>query len=95
MTLWRETLPGRILELDYESLVSDQTRETARLLEHCGLGWSDACLDFHANTAPVSTPSAAQVRRPLYRDGVDRWRRHADVLAPARDFLAARGIVVE
>ncbi|WP_267387448.1 tetratricopeptide repeat-containing sulfotransferase family protein [Sphingomonas sp. GC_Shp_3] len=95
MTLWREALPGRILELDYEALVSEQTRETARLLDHCGLGWSDACLDFHTNSAPVSTPSAAQVRRPLYKDAVDRWRRHADALAPARDFLAARGIVVD
>lgn len=95
MALWREALPGRVLEVSYEQLVSHQQAETARLLDHCGLGWADACLDFHANTAPVSTPSAAQVRRPLYKDAVDRWRRHADALAPARDFLMARGIAVE
>jgi Flp pilus assembly protein TadD len=95
MGLWREALPGRVLELGYESLVANQEEETRRLLGHCGLSWSDACLDFQANAAPVSTPSAAQVRRPLYRDAVERWRRHAEALAPARDFLTRHGIVVE
>ena len=95
MTLWREVLPGRVLELGYETLVDNQEEETRRLLAHCGLGWSDACLDFHANAAPVSTPSAAQVRRPLYRDAVDRWRTHAEALEPARRFLTERGIAVE
>ena len=95
MALWREVLPGRVLELGYEALVTDQAGETARLLAHCGLGWSDACLDFQANAAPVATPSAAQVRRPLYREAVDRWRLHADALEPARLFLAERGIAVE
>ncbi|WP_271299995.1 tetratricopeptide repeat-containing sulfotransferase family protein [Sphingomonas sp. CV7422] len=95
MALWREVLPGRVLELGYEDLVANQEQATRRLLAHCGLDWSDACLSFQSNAAPVSTPSAAQVRRPLYRDAVDRWRRHAEALAPARAFLAERGIVVE
>jgi tetratricopeptide (TPR) repeat protein len=95
MARWQQALPGRILELDYELLVSDQEHQTRRLLDHCGLHWSQSCLDFHANTAPVSTPSAAQVRRPLYKDAVNRWRRHADALAPARDFLEDHGIAVD
>jgi hypothetical protein len=95
MALWEEALPGRILQLDYERLVADQEHQTRRLLDHCGLPWSEACLDFHANTAPVSTPSAAQVRRPLYKDAVDRWRRHADALATAREFLVDHGIEVD
>lgn len=95
MALWRAALPGRVLELGYEALVEDQAGQTRRLLDHCGLSWSDACLDFQANAAPVSTPSAAQVRRPLYRDAVGRWRRHAEALEPARAFLRSRGIAVE
>lgn len=95
MALWREVLPGRVLELGYEDLVANQERVTRRLLDHCGLDWSEACLSFQRNAAPVSTPSAAQVRRPLYADAVDRWRRHAEALAPARAFLAERGIVVD
>ncbi len=95
MALWRAALPDRVLELGYEALVEDQAGQTRRLLDHCGLDWSDACLDFHANAAPVSTPSAAQVRRPLYRDAVGRWRRHAEALEPARAFLRGHGIAVD
>jgi hypothetical protein len=95
MACWHARFPGRILEVGYEALVDDQAGETARLLAHCGLDWSDACLDFQANPAPVSTPSAAQVRRPLYRDAVGRWRRHADALEPARRFLQANGVATD
>lgn len=95
MTMWREALPGRLLELGYEDLVADQEGQTRQLLDHCGLAWSDACLDFHRNDAPVSTPSAAQVRRPIYRDAVARWRRHAEVLAPARRVFEEAGIAID
>jgi hypothetical protein len=95
MARWAALLPGRVFELSYEALVSRQRPETERLLAHCGLDWSDACLSFHANTAPVSTPSAAQVRRPLYRDAVDRWRIHAEALEPARRFLEGHGIRID
>ena len=95
MALWRRLLPGRVLELDYEALVADQEGETRRLLAHCRLAWSERCLDFHTNAAPVSTPSAAQVRRPLYGDGVARWRAHAEALAPARRAIEAAGIAID
>jgi len=95
MAFWREALPGRILELRYEELVADQEGQSRRLLAHCGLEWSDACLSFHANTAPVSTPSAAQVRRAIYSDSVARWKRHADVLAPVQRFFEDAGIPLD
>lgn len=92
MALWRGALGERLLEVRYEDLVADQVGETRRLLAHCGLAWTDQCLDFHANGAPVATPSAAQVRRPIYGDSVARWKRHADVLEPARRLLEQSGI---
>lgn len=95
MAFWREALPGRILELSYEALIDDQEGESRRLLAHCGLDWSDECLDFHTYAGAVSTPSAAQVRRPIYRDSVARWRKHSDALAPVRDYLEAQGIAVD
>jgi hypothetical protein len=95
MAFWRQALPGRILEVRYEDLVSDQEAQSRRMLWHCNLAWSDACLSFHANIAPVSTPSAAQVRRPMYSDSVDRWRQHADVLAPVRRFFENAGIAID
>lgn len=94
MAFWREALPGRILELGYEDLVADQEGETRRLLAHCGLDWDEACLDFHRNTAPVSTPSAQQVRRPMYKDAVARWKAHRDALAPVIAYFEAEGIAI-
>jgi hypothetical protein len=64
------------------------------MLAHCGLDWHPACLDFHRNAAPVSTPSAAQVRRPIYRDALARWKRHEAELAEAAAFLAGEGIAI-
>lgn len=95
MAMWRRLLPHRVLEISYEALVADQEGETRRLLAHCRLHWSARCLDFHTNAAPVATPSAAQVRRPLYADSVARWRQHADALEPARRLIEAAGITID
>ncbi|WP_354292017.1 sulfotransferase [Sphingomonas sp. PvP055] len=94
MALWDRLLPGRVLQLGYEALVAQQERESRRLFAHCGLDWTDSALDFHTNTAAVATPSAAQVRRPMYRDSVERWRAHETTLAPVRAFFESAGIAV-
>lgn len=95
MAHWRKAMPGRILELRYEDIVADQEGQTRRLLAHCGLAWSDACLDFHTNDAPVSTPSATQVRQPIYRDSIARWKQHAEVLEPVARFFADAGVAID
>lgn len=95
MAQWHEALPGRVLEVRYEDLVADQEGETRRLLAHCDLDWSEDCLSFHANNAPVSTPSAAQVRRPIYADSVARWKQHAEILEPVRLFFEEAGIALD
>jgi hypothetical protein len=95
MAMWRRILPNRVLELEYEALVADQEGETRRLLAHCGLDWSARCLEFHTNAAAVSTPSAAQVRRPINSDGIARWRAHAPALAAARRVIEAAGITID
>ena len=85
----------RLLEVRYEDLVADQEGQTRRILDHCGLPWADECLSFHANSAPVSTPSAAQVRQPIYASSVDRWKRHAAVLEPVQRFFERSGIAID
>ncbi len=94
MGLWREALPGRLIEVRYEDLVADQEGESRRMLAHCGLDWADDCLAFHANSAPVSTPSAAQVRQPIHANSVARWKQHAEVLEPVRQFFEHAGIAI-
>ncbi|MGH8190235.1 MAG: sulfotransferase family protein, partial [Rhodanobacteraceae bacterium] len=94
MAHWRNTLPNRILEVPYESLVEDQEAVTRSMLEFCGLSWDPACLAFEKNRAPVATASAVQVRSPVYRDAMQRWRVYAEQLAPLRKLLVNAGIVV-
>jgi len=60
-------------------------------LDFCGLDWEDACADFHKNTAPTTTASAAQVRRRLYSTSVSQWRNYATQLMPLRQQLKAAG----
>lgn len=91
---WLAVLPGRVHEVHYESLVSDQRGTTARLLEHCRLPWDDACLAFERNAAAVATASAVQVRQPLYASSVGRWRRCEHQLQPLIDEVAAAGIEI-
>ena len=93
MDHWRAVLPGRLVEIDYETLVEDQEGESRRLLADLGLDWDPACLDFHANPAPAATASAAQVRRPIYRDSLALWRRYEAGLAPLSDSLRAQGLL--
>lgn len=94
MKFWQASVPNRILEVNYEDLVERQEETTRKILEHCNLQWSETCLTFHENTSPVSTPSAAQVRRPIYRDALARWRRHENALGPARTVFDTAGIAV-
>jgi tetratricopeptide (TPR) repeat protein len=90
MDHWRTVLPeGVMLEIDYEELVDDLEGQARRIVAHCGLDWDDACLSFHKTQRPVSTASALQVRQPIYRSSVGRWRPDAEVLRPLTDALRA------
>lgn len=91
---WRQLFPGKILELQYESIVESLESESRRLLAHCELPWTDECLRFHENDSAVATPSGPQVRRPIYNSSIGRWRSYEKYLAPARDYLVAQGVAV-
>jgi Flp pilus assembly protein TadD len=88
MAHWRRVLPaGRMLEIDYEALVSDLPGEARRLLAHCGLDWDERCLNFHDTRRAVFTQSQAQVRRPLYATSIGRWRRFEKQLGPLAEAM--------
>ena len=75
-------LPGRVHRVIYERLVSDLEGEVRALLAYCGLPFEDACLRFHENARAVRTASSEQVRRPIFTDGLDHWRRFEPWLGP-------------
>ncbi len=72
MARWHAALPGRILDVRYEELVSDQERVTRSMLEFCGVEWNEACLHPEHNKRQAATPSVAQVKSPVYRSSVGR-----------------------
>jgi hypothetical protein len=89
MAHWRRALPpGRIIDVHYEELVADLEGVARRLFAHCGLPWDARCLDFHRIERPVRTASALQVRQPIYRSSVGRWRRYEKFLGPLLAALA-------
>lgn len=94
MRFWQRQFPGRVLEVQYETLVENQEAQTRRLLDHCNLPWDERCLSFHANDAAVATPSATQVRQPMYRSALGRWRNYEKYLAPARQYFIEHGIEI-
>jgi Sulfotransferase family len=80
-------LPGRVHRVFYEQMVDDTETEVRRLLDYCGLPFEDACLRFFENDRPVRTASAEQVRRPIYREGVEQWRHYEAWLDPLKEAL--------
>jgi tetratricopeptide (TPR) repeat protein len=85
---WRSVLPpGAMLDVAYEDVVDDLEGQARRLIDYCGLPWDDCCLGFHHNARPVRTASAVQVRQPLFRGSLQRWRHYAAGLGPLLEAL--------
>ncbi|HEX8241725.1 MAG TPA: sulfotransferase [Allosphingosinicella sp.] len=80
-------LPGRVHRVLHEALVEDPEAEVRRLLDHVGVKFDPACLRFHENRRAVPTASAGQVRRPINREGVERWRPFEAYLDPLKRAL--------
>jgi hypothetical protein len=95
MDHWKQALPGRLIEIEYESLVAQPETEIRRLCSALGIAFDPRCLAFEQNPTPVATASAAQVRQPLYADSVTSWRHYARELAPLAARLRASGVVPE
>jgi tetratricopeptide (TPR) repeat protein len=82
MEHWRRVLPVPLLEVDYEETVADLEGVARKLVAWCGLAWEPACLEFHRAKRPVRTASAVQVRQPVFKTSVGRWKHYEHTLAP-------------
>ena len=92
---WQKVLPkGSFYTVSYEALVANQELESKKLIEFCGLDWQQACLQFHKNQQGVATASSAQVRQPMYRSSVNRWKDYQQQLQPLIQTLREGGIAV-
>lgn len=87
MKHWRSVLCLPILECRYEDMVNDTAAVSKKIIEFCGLPWDDKCLHFHKNKRTVMTASYQQVKRPIYRSSVQRWRHYQNHLQPLLEEL--------
>ncbi len=87
MRHWNMVLPGRVLTMHHEDVVDDLEGSVHRVLGFCGLPFEPACLEFYKTPRNVRTASSEQVRQPIRREGVDRWRNYEPWLAPLRTAL--------
>jgi tetratricopeptide (TPR) repeat protein len=88
MQHWHAALPpGRILDVAYETMVGDFENQARRLVDYLGLPWDDRCLGFHQNRRIVKTASVAQVRKPIYKTSVARWKPYERHLGPLLDIV--------
>jgi len=87
MAHWHEVLGARLCRLDYAGLVNMPDAESRRLIEYCGLEWDDRCLRSHENERLVNTASQWQVRQPIYKGSLQRWKNYEAYLSPLKQAL--------
>ncbi|MGC2029018.1 MAG: sulfotransferase, partial [Steroidobacteraceae bacterium] len=94
MAHWRAVLPPQtLLDVRYEDLVDDPEGWSRRMIAHIGLPWDPRCLEFHRTDRPVLTASNWQVRQPISKGSVERWRRYERFLGPLREALGDEALV--
>lgn len=82
MEHWQTVAAARMTESRYEDVVADSESQSRRLLEFLDLPFDESVLEFHKTDRIVKTPSASQVRQPIYRSSVDRWKKYERFLGP-------------
>ncbi|HWF76076.1 MAG TPA: sulfotransferase [Caulobacteraceae bacterium] len=87
MRHWGAALPGRVLLVQHEDVVDDLGGSVRRILDYCGLPFEPGCVEFHKTRRSVRTPSSEQVRQPIFRDGLDAWRKYEPWLGELRAAL--------
>lgn len=79
-------------EVHYEDVVTDLPGEARKLIDHLGLDWEPGCENFHSSQHASTTGSASQVRQPVYRSSIGKWKNYERQLAPLAEALSARGV---
>ena len=87
MNHWDKVLPGKILRVQYEDVVSNLENEVTRILEYCNLPFENNCINFHKTQRNVRTPSSEQVRQPIYKSELEQWKNYEPWLDPLKKSL--------
>ena len=89
MNHWDKVLPNKILRVNNEDIIDDLEGQVARMLEFLELPFEDSCITFYETDRSVRTASSEQVRKPINKSGMDRWKPYAKHLKPLLDGLGS------
>jgi tetratricopeptide (TPR) repeat protein len=95
MSHWNSVLPGLICQVSYEDFVHDTETQARKLIDFCGLEWDPQCIHFHENKSTSTTASASQVRQPIYRSSVNRWKQYEQQLSALKESLHKLGVATD
>ena len=87
MNHWDEVLPGKILRVNNEDVIDDLVGQVTRMLEFLELPFEEACISFHETERSVRTASSEQVRQPINKEGMQRWKPYSKNLKPLLESL--------
>lgn len=91
MDHWDKVIPDAVLRVNYEDVVEDLEGQVRKILRYCGLPFENSCIEFYKTDRAVQTPSAEQVRQPIYLQGIDQWRNFEEFLCPLKRALGSLG----
>jgi tetratricopeptide (TPR) repeat protein len=91
MEHWRRIPTLKLIDVSYDDMILNTESVTRKTLDYLGLEWDERCLAPHANPAPVENASQWQVRQPIYRRSLERWRHYEKYLAPLKEMLGPSG----
>jgi tetratricopeptide (TPR) repeat protein len=88
MAHWDSVLPGKVLRIEHEDVVENLEANVRRILDFCGLEFEPQCVEFYKTERSVRTASSEQVRRPIFKEGINQWRSFEPWLGPLKAALA-------
>jgi tetratricopeptide (TPR) repeat protein len=87
MAHWDSVLPGKVLRVEHEAVVEDLEANVRRILDFCGLEFEPQCVEFYKTERSIRTASSEQVRQPIFKEGIDQWRKFEPWLGPLKEVL--------
>ena len=87
MDHWNKVLPNQILSINYEDVVNNFDESVRNILDYCKIPFERQCLEFYKSKRSVKTPSAEQVRQPIYTSGMDYWKNYEPYLDDLKNNL--------
>ena len=95
MSHWEKLFPSFLMRISYEDLITNFDKSVSNIISFCGLEHEAACQNPHQNQRVITTLSATQVRQPVFKSGINRWRMYEEYLTPLKEALTRQGINCE